>query len=436
MQLWGGIECTLNRVRQTYFDQHEWSGHRRQAGKDLELIAALGIRTIRTALHWEYLELSGRWAFFDDMLGEMQRLKMTPIAGLVHHGSGPMGTDLLDPAFPEKLASYAGRVAARYPWITRYTPVNEPHTTSRFSCLYGHWYPHHQSLPSYVRALLNEVKATALAMRAIRAVQPAAELIYTEDGGSVYGTLELEAFREERELRRWLGTDLLCGMVDEAHPLYGFLLRNGITAEEIAWFGDNPCPPSVIGLNYYPTSDRFLDHRVELYPEGFRGGDTGTEPLVDIEAVRVYTPGIAGVGHVLREAWERYGIPVAITEAHLGGGPADQVRWLTEIWEDAAAAREAGVEVVAVTVWALLGLWNWSNLCTRDEQIYEPGVFTGKERGRTALTGLVERLAVGTGPGLGDVSGESWWNRSDRMTYPQYGFAPALDAEVAEVVEV
>lgn len=423
MQLWGGIECTLNRVHDTFFDQHEWSGHRFQADKDLELIASLGIRTLRTALHWEYMEACGDWTFFDQMLGEMRRLNLTPIAGLIHHGSGPVGTDLLDPEFPGKLAAYASRVAERYPWITRYTPVNEPHTTSRFSCLYGHWYPHHESVPSYLRALLNEVKATVLAMRAIREIQPGAELIYTEDGGSIFGTLELESVREEREARRWLGTDLLCGCVDQSHPLYGFLLRHGISADEIAWFSANQCPPSVIGLNYYPTSDRFLDHRVELYPEVFRGGDTGAEPLVDIEAVRVYTPGIAGVGRVLREAWERYRIPVAITEAHLGGGSADQVRWLTEIWEDAAEARDSGVEVVAVTVWALLGLWNWSNLCTRDERVYEPGVFKSMpgERERTPLTSLVTRLAAGEGTGLESVPATSWWHRPDRIIYPEYG---------------
>ena len=138
MQVWGGIECTLNRVHDTYFDQHEWSGHRLQPREDLELIASLGITTLRVALHWEYYEANRSWDFFDQMLSEMRRLKQMPIAGLVHHGSGPVGTDLLDPEFPEKLAAYAAKVAQRYPWITRYTPVNEPHTTSRFAGLYGH----------------------------------------------------------------------------------------------------------------------------------------------------------------------------------------------------------------------------------------------------------------------------------------------------------
>ncbi|WP_206667357.1 hypothetical protein, partial [Salmonella enterica] len=67
----------------------------------------------------------------------MQRLKLRPIVGLVHHGSGPPHTHLLDPAFAAGLAAFAGEVARRFPWVEDYTPVNEPLTTARFSALYG-----------------------------------------------------------------------------------------------------------------------------------------------------------------------------------------------------------------------------------------------------------------------------------------------------------
>lgn len=419
VELWGGLECTINRVGDTFFDQHLWSGHRDRVAADLERVALLGIRTLRTALHWEYFESTKSWDFFDLTLREMRRFDLKPIAGLVHHGSGPLGTSLLDPEFPSKLAAYAAQVAQRYPWITSYTPVNEPHTTSRFACLYGHWFPHHHSVVSYLRALLNEIKGTVLSMRAIRRIQPRAELIYTEDGGGLAGTTAVEHFRTEREARRWLGTDLLCGKVTVEHPLYAFLLEHGITVEELDWFEQNRCPPSVLGFNYYLTSDRFLDDRVELYPAHFRGGDTGSEPLVDIEALRVQPEGIAGVEPVLREAWRRYGIPLAITEAHLGGECDDQIRWLAEIWAGAGSARASGVDVKAVTVWALFGSWNWCNLCTRDEGLYERGVFdtTAGEPRATALAGFVRQLALGAVPKHGALSREAWWHRDDRIEY-------------------
>ncbi len=426
LELWGGTESTINRVGDRYFDQNLWSGHRDRVEADLSCIAALGIRTLRLPLLWEFFDETGTaapgdvcWDSFDRTLAAMQRLYLQPIVGLVHHGSGPRNTDLLDSAFPEKLAAYALQIAKRYPWVMDYTPVNEPHTTARFSCLYGHWYPHHHSVPSYLRALLHEVRATVLAMQAIRTIQPEARLIYTEDGGSIFSTPECESYRLLRDSRRWLGTDLLCGIVTEAHPLYEDLLEHGISPEELRWFVHHPCPPAVLGLNYYLTSDRFLDHRVDLYPQGFCGGETGTDPLVDIEALRVRPEPLPGVQHILDEAWRRYGLPVAITEVHLCGSPEDQIRWLHEIWTSAQAARDNGVDVRAVTVWALFGSWNWSNLCTRDANAYEPGVFdtsAGMPQA-TAYTGFVQQLATGK-PALAEALQEpGWWTRPDRITF-------------------
>lgn len=413
------MEPTINRVGDLYFDQIERSGHLTRAG-DLELFASLGLRKLRYALHWERFEATGSWDQFDDKVTEMRRLGIEPIAGLVHHGSGPPHTSLLDPGFPEKLAAYAVQVADRYPWVRSYTPVNEPQTTARFSGLYEHWYPHHRSMRSYVRALVNQVKASVLSMRAIRTVNPEAQFVHTEDGGKTWATRELEGERALREHRRWLGVDLLCGRIDERHPLVHFLLVHGISAAEILWFAENPCPPDVLGLNYYATSDRFLDHRTHLYPAGYAGGETRAEALVDVEAVRVRPEGIAGAEMILTDAWKRYGLPVAITEAHLGGTPREQMLWLSEVWRGAEAARAQGANCVAVTVWALLGSFDWCNLVTRDEGVYEPGVFDLSEGSprRTELADLVERLARGLPPpDVPDLNG-GWWASEDRLTFP------------------
>ena len=420
LELWGGVECTINRVGDRYFDQLDRSGHRARAEGDLQLFAQLGVSTLRTGLHWERFEATQSWDEFDDLLGTMDRLGLRPIAGLLHHGSGPTSTDLLDPEFPEKLAAYALKVAQRYPHIIDYTPVNEPQTTGRFACLYGHWYPHHHSMHSYVRALYNQIKGVALSMRAIRTVQPAARLIHTEDAGATFSTPPLEAYRREREHRRWLGTDLLCGCVTRVHPLFGFLQEHGISETEILWFVENPCPPSVLGLNYYVTSDRYLDHRVDLYP-GMAGGDTGDEPLVDFEAVRVRPEGILGVGTILKHAWERYHLPLAVTEAHLGCDPAEQTRWLAEVWQEAEAAQLAGIDVRAVTLWALLGSFDWCHLCRWPAGVYEPGIFdlaSGTPE-PTALSELAYRLGHGLAPDRAATE-RGWWRYPSRITVPPF----------------
>ncbi len=436
-ELWGGMECTINRVDDSYFDQYAWAGHRRRGVQDLERLASLGIGTLRLGLQWEHHEATGSWASFDATLAGMHQLRLRPIAGLLHHGSGPPHTSLLDPHFPDKLAAYALQVAQRYPWILDYTPVNEPQTTARFACLYGHWFPHHRNMASYVRALYQQVKGIALSMAAIRSVQPAARLIHTEDAGATFATPELERFRVEREHRRWLGTDLLCGVVVPGHPLYQFLLQNGLGEAEISWFAERPCEPSILGLNYYVTSDRFLDHRFELYPSNLPGGDAGDEPLVDIEAVRVRAEGILGIGAILREAWDRYRLPVAVTEAHLGSDEENQLRWLAEIWREAQQARVEGVDVRAVTVWALLGSWNWSNLCTEDLGLYEAGAFCLRdgELHSTRLASFVRQLAQTGSAQAGVPPGEGWWRHLSRLCYPPLAAESPASDEIREPEE-
>ena len=420
LSMWGGVECTINRVRNKCFDQLAWSGHRNSVERDLDLFAGIGLNTLRTAVHWEHFDQTGCWSHPDRTLQHMRRLGQNPIVGLLHHGSGPAHTSLLDPEFPSQLAAFALQVAERYPWVEQYTPVNEPQTTGRFACLYGHWFPHHRNMRSYVRALHNQIKGVSLSMHAIRSVQPNARLIHTEDAGQTFSAPSLNHFRIEREHRRWLGLDLLCGCVTERHPLFAFLLHHGLSHAEIMWFAEHPCPPSIIGLNYYVTSDRYLDDRLYLYPEFMSGGDTGYEPLVDVEAVRVRPEGIAGVKSVLMQAWQRYHLPLAITEAHLGCHPQEQVRWLAEVFREATAARADGADVRAVTAWALLGLYNWSNLCTVDAGSYEPGVFdlSGGSPRPTPLTELVRQLAAGEQP-LRTPKSAGWWRKDSRLNiYP------------------
>ena len=420
MELWGGAECTINRVGNVFYDQHAYSGHRARVSSDLELFSSLGLRTLRIALHWERFDQLGHWDEADRMLQAMQRNSLQPIVGLVHHGSGPPHTDLLDPAFPEKLATYALNVAQRYPWITDYTPINEPQTTGRFACLYGHWYPHHRSMSSYLRSLFHQAKGIVLAMQAIRSVQPHARLIHTEDGGATFASSSLQSYRQAREHRRWLVTDMLCGRMTHEHPLFPFLLEHGLQEHEILWFAHNACPPSILGINYYVTSDRFLDDRLHLYAAHLAGGDTGVEPFVDIESVRVHPKGIYGAGAVLKQAWERYHLPLAITEAHLGCEPEEQRRWLYQIWRQAEDARADGVDVRAVTAWGLLGLYNWSCLCTEDKGAYEAGAFdvsSGMPQA-TPVAELIAQLATGQTPQDAALLQPGWWDLDSRITVP------------------
>ncbi len=416
ISIWGGVECTRNRVGNSYFDQAELSGHLHRPS-DLEAIAELGIRTLRVGMLWEHHHACPSWQQADDRMAALRRLRIRTIAGLMHHGSGPSDTSLLDPDFPRQLAAYAGVLAERFPDIDAYTPVNEPNTTARFSGQYGLWYPHHRSHACYLRALLNQVRATVLSMEAIRQVRPDAQLVQTDDCGSITGTPDLRSTAELLNTRQWLTFDLLFGRVDQHHPMFGYMQAHGIGEREILWFQDHPCPPQIVGVNYYATSDRFLDHRRWLYPASLTSSEG---PFVDVESIRVEGCDSADFARPVMEAWHRYQRPVALTEVHLGGPPAEQIRWMAEAYAAMERAKESGVQCEAVTVWALLGSFFWNELVTRDNGHYEPGAFDVRSGVPvpTALAAFIAEVSQGRMPDHPALADLGWWAREDSACYP------------------
>lgn len=421
IELWGGVECTVNRVGDTFFDQIERTGHAAR-GEDTDRIAALGVRAVRYPILWErtaqstLADFDFSWA--DARMKRWRELGIRVIVGLVHHGSGPAGTSLLDESFVDGLSRFARAVAQRYPWVEDYTPVNEPLTTARFSALYGHWYPHARDPVAFVRSILIQTRATVGAMRAIRTVSPHARLLQTEDFGSTFSTPKLNYQAEFENHRKWLSLDLLFGKVTPHHPLFDYLLGQAASPRILAELVDRPCAPDRLGVNYYVTSDRYLDERVSAYPTSAKGTN-GKHVYVDVEAVRVRDEGIVGHERVLFSAWNRYATPLALTEVHLACSVDEQLLWLTEAWRAARAARSGGVDVSAVTLWSLFGAYDWDSLVTQRNDHYEPGAFDvrGGTPRATELANWLPELTRHVDNRRDDsLGGPGWWRRPQRLS--------------------
>ena len=84
----------------------------------------------------------------------------------------------------------------------------------------------------------------------------------------------------------------------------------------------------------------------------------------EIEGKFFYVGELDGLEALLAEAWQRYGRPLAVTEAHLSCTREEQMRWLLEVWRAAGRLRDQGADVRAVTAWALLGAYDWDSLVT------------------------------------------------------------------------
>jgi dTDP-4-dehydrorhamnose reductase len=430
MELWGGIECTIARIGDSFRDQLSESIYDLDAD-DMNEIADLGIDKLRFPVLWESVAPKSmaqpRWRRIDELLGRIRQLHLKPILGLMHHGSGPRYTNLLDPKFPFLLAKYAALVARRYPWSSWFTPVNEPVTTARFSCLYGHWYPHQTNEEAFLRAVFNQCYGVALSMRAIREQLGDARLVQTDDFGKTYSRPALQYQSDYQNERRWLGMDLLCGVVDRHHPWYRPLLDAGVAPEQLRDLVSKPCPPDVVGLNYYLTSDRFLDQRLSLYPPACRGGN-GRDSYADVEAIRIKEVGAdCNLESRARDVWDRYHLPVAMTEIHNGCTREEQLRWLVEAYATATKLKTDGIDMRAVTVWSMLGSSDWDSLLLRRESHYEPGAFDTRSGWRLRPTAVARATAELARSGQCEhpvLDGPGWWQRKSRFFDRPATFTP------------
>lgn len=422
MEVWGGLECTINRVGDEYFDQLEYAGHYSRE-KDIAHFSELGIKKLRYPILWEKHQPTSKseinWEHVESNLLFLREKRIEPIAGLVHHGSGPAFVNILEDTFAKGLAAYAEQVAMKFPWINFYTPINEPLTTARFCGLYKLWHPHKNDDYSFLKILMNECKATILAMKAIRKINPDAQLLQTEDLGKTHSSSKLQYQAYIENHRRWLGFDLLCGRVIPEHPLYNYILQNGIKPEELIFFRENTCVPDMIGFNHYITSERYIDENLADYPIHTHGGN-GKDTYADVEAVRVKDCELSGPYQLIKEGWEKFNIPVALTEVHLHCSREEQLRWFYMIWDVALQLEKDGIPIQGVTAWALLGSFGWNKLLTTSNGDYEAGLFdisSGNPR-PTALSKMIKHYAQGLSFEHPVICREGWWKQDSRILYP------------------
>ncbi len=418
-EYWGGIECTINRVNDRFLDQLYLAGHY-QRDDDIGRIAKLGITKLRYPVLWEKHQpqhgMPPEWSYTAHRLEQIRKHNIVPIAGLLHHGSGPAFTNLADDNFPKLLATYASAVARKFPFLEYYTPINEPLTTARFSGLYGLWYPHKKNDVGFAKMLLNQVKGIILAMKEIRKVNPAAKLVQTEDLSKTYSTPSLQYQARFENERRWLTYDLLCGKIQPGHAMWDYFTRLGTPESMLNFFIENATYPDVMGCNYYITSERFLDDRLGKYPSHLHGGNEIQE-YADVEAIRVNHENSCGLTLLLKEAWERYQLPLAVTEAHLNAGREDQLRWLHETIRSCSDAVNSGVDVKAITFWSLLGAYGWNSLLTSESMDYEAGAFDLRSTPprSTAIAEYIKDITSGKDNCHVLSQQEGWWHKSNRF---------------------
>lgn len=355
-----GIECSAPLVGGRRVDELAKTGHYGRWAEDLRLVRATGIRYLRYGLPIHVINPGPGvfdWAFSDVVMARMRELGITPILDLLHFGVPDDLREIGHPEVPGRLEAFARAVAERYPWVRHYTPVNEPYITALFSARVGWWNEQRSDEPSFVRALLTVGRAHVLAARAIRAIRPDAVLVTSESCQEHHpaetAAEVVAAF--ENELR-FTSFELVYG-----RPLPGligdYLLANGATRDELAWFERNGSDAgAIVGNDYYEGSEQLVDRHGATRPAGVR----------------------TGYAALARAYHDRLGLPLMHTETNMDRPRAAE--WLAGQWADVADLRRTGVPIRGFTWYGFVNHVDWDTALRQDQGRENPCGLVGLDR--------------------------------------------------------
>ncbi|HSU67172.1 MAG TPA: family 1 glycosylhydrolase, partial [Tepidisphaeraceae bacterium] len=323
----------------------------------------LGITHLRYTLPWHVLEPQRGtfdWSYGDERIAECEKLGINLMMDVMHFGTPLWLKQAVgDPEFPEALEQYAEQIVSRYQsQVKTWCPFNEPLVSALFSGDFGFWPPHSRKWRGYMPVLSRIIQSTSRGIRAIRRANPEATVLLC-DASENFKTrnpqLELEVKR--RNLRRFVVMDLLLGRVDRNHPLFSWLTSYGMSELDIDWLRANPQAPDVLGLDYYPHSDWQLE---------FEGGA--------IRQRRADNPvGLYGVANAY---YNRYGIPLMLTETSVDGKPINREIWLDTTLDHIRQLREEGVPMLGLIWWPMIDQLDWDGALThRIGKIHQVGLY-------------------------------------------------------------
>ena len=358
-----GIECSF--LPHMNVDQFRWTQHERFWREDLRRARdELGITHLRYAFPWHVLESErGKfdWSYSDERMAEFEKLGIELLLDVMHFGTPLWLRQAVgDPEFPEALERFAGELVSRYRGQVKvWCPFNEPLVSALFSGDFGFWPPHSRKWRGYMPVLSRIVQATSRAIRAIRGAMPEATVLLcdsVENFKTRAPQLELEVKR--RNLRRFVVLDLLLGRVDRNHPLFSWLSGYGMSDPDLEWFRSNPQTPDVFGLDYYPHCDWQLD-----IEDG------------SIRQRRAENP--VGLYGVATAYYERYGIPLMVTETSVEGKPINREIWLETMLDHIRRLRESGVPMLGLIWWPMIDQLDWDGALThRIGKVHQVGLYT------------------------------------------------------------
>ncbi len=403
----GAFEST--KIFGTSHDILSTTKHLERWQDDLEMLRDAGIRELRYPAPWHRIERQfgeWDWDWIDGPLNLMRRLGMRPILDPLHHVSFPdwLQNGFANPEFPKFYTRFVRKVAERYPWVDRYTVVNEPLPTTILCAQMGAWYPHQRSDADFVSMAVNVARAICLASAQLRELNRGIELVHI-DACEHHQALdsESEPWVEHANHRRFLYHDLILGKIDGSHPLLPYLRKYGFDTDQQHWLRDHQAEFDVLGLDYYAHSE--IDWRWNALEK---------RAVINFPCERP-----RGFAEVAGDFVRRFRVPILLSETNVGGTPTDRLTWL-KFMEQQAEELSRVSDFRGFCWFPSIDATDWSSLCTEARLELSPmGIWSlegdNRERHGSLLSEWYVRLAQG---------------RASWKDLPAYEFIAPLDRDL------
>jgi hypothetical protein len=286
------------------------------------------------------------WSWYDEFFPYIRRLHIEPIVDLCHHTAAPWWLEegLGSPRFPDLLTEFALACQKRYPWLKKWTVVNEPLSTALY-CGHGIngepiWHPFGVGPDSFVPLAINVAKAVCMASCALCEADPKAEIFYNDTCehhqvgyGPFQPTEEDHAWVRFANQRRFMMLDIVTGQFSKPdHPLSWYVTRTrGFTAKVERWFQEHPAKIHCLMLDYYP-------HHEHQY---YNGG-------LDLALTPYLRP--IGFAELVRKHYALYanhipGLHFMVGETNLVGVDPDKATWSKLVGGDCEVLQEEGYPI-------------------------------------------------------------------------------------------
>jgi beta-glucosidase/6-phospho-beta-glucosidase/beta-galactosidase len=227
--------------------------------------------------------------------------------------------------------------------VRYYTPLNEPFVNAEFCGQIKRWPPYLEGDSGFIMVMKNLCFGIIETVNGIRSIDPNAVMVHVQATGlTLTNDPNLQTNVDELFNKRLTQFELITGRILEGHPLYNWLVENGMRDYELQWFQRNAILIDIMGLNYYPelsVSEMYKENG-QLKIKSVWGGTSGFESII-------------------KSYYQRYKRPIFIAETSTNAKRGNRVNWLKDSIRSVKQLRDEGIPVIGYTWWPLYDLINW-----------------------------------------------------------------------------